>query len=155
MTLTHISFVYSQNTLTTFGYLAEFRTVRNAVGMVTGDFNGDGVIDLATYGGTKISIHLQEADSLSWRTFTFQSDRSLRTVLAARCNEDQLTDLITLTDEPTELRVFIAKPKDKFTVRWSMPMSWQADRYMTADIDNDGKIDLLMFGKKTLGVTVL
>ncbi len=148
------SILLAQRYLTTFGVVAEMKTLHNPYAILAGDFNGDGTTDLLTYSGRNIEIHLQSPDSLEWRSTSQQLNLPITRAAAGKCNKDRYTDLVVLTEEQSELQVYLAKPGGKFYLGWKQMLHQSFDNFIVADVNNDGKNDLLLFGKKEAGITV-
>jgi hypothetical protein len=143
----------AQPTLTTFGIVSEYRTLKNARGVIVGDFNGDGTDDIASYDGVSVFIHFQGNDALSWRTTSFTLDHVFSRIVSARFNGDRSSDLVTLIDDPAEIRVYLAGRGGTFRPRWQTLLPEPFDTLTVADINSDNKMDILLYGKKHLGIT--
>jgi hypothetical protein len=148
------SALFAQHYMTTFGAVTEFRSGRNARGIITGDFNGDGFPDLLTHGDNQIICNYQDAASFSWHPVPIHIENTIIHAVAAKCNADRCTDLILLVDDPPGLQVYLGKQQNKFYLSWKSSLSVSFESFVAADINNDGYIDILAFGKKELGVTV-
>lgn len=144
----------SQVSMPTFGLIRELRSVRNPIGLLVGDFNGDNIQDLASYSKGHIFIHLQKKDTLDWQTVRHSFGNSFYAIGAAFCNSDTRTDLILLEDNPLRLKVYLLIADEQILLRWSKKLTTPFEQFKTADINNDGKTDILLYGKKNLGIHV-
>lgn len=145
----------AQPNITTFGLISEYRTLKNARGVIVGDFNGDGIQDIASYDDQSLTFHFQGDDPFSWKTTSVTLDHVFNKVASGRCNGDRLSDLVTLVDDPSEIRVYLATPTKQFRLRWKTLLPEPFDTLTVGDINSDKKNDILLYGKKHLGVTIL
>jgi hypothetical protein len=105
---------------------------------VSGDFDGDGRLDLATYRST----------SGEWRIWTSSSKFQEATVFAwgeigdlpmpADYNGDRVTDLALYRPSTGTWHLFLSKTQTPMAVHWGGP----EDRPVALDHDGDGKADL-------------
>jgi hypothetical protein len=145
---------FAQGYVTTFGLVSEFKTLHNARTLVSGDFNGDGITDLATSAGKKIQILLRESDSLEWHSFTVEAEYPVYEMASGNLSADNLSDIALLSDNQQDLQVYLAKSNGKFYLSWKKRLPSPFDQLLIADINSDGKMDILLYGKKQPGITV-
>ncbi|MBI3364710.1 MAG: VCBS repeat-containing protein [Ignavibacteriae bacterium] len=146
--------MYAQQYLTTFARVLDLKVGHSAHALIAGDFNGDGRADLAVAGESQLSIKYQGAEPLTWRSANLFVGKSIRSAAAARLNRDRLVDILLVTDNPPEIRSYLARSSEKFTLAWKKELPESSERMIVADINNDGKADLLFYGKKHLGISV-
>jgi hypothetical protein len=147
-------FVATAQQTPTFGPVLEFSSIRQPRGFLLGDFNGDGLPDIATYNDVQLKEALQSPDSLSFQMRQAVVGKSIVFATGALINGDRLTDLVVITQNPPELQVFLAKANGTFFQRWSAPIHSTNEKLIVADINGDGKNDLILYNKKEPGLTV-
>jgi hypothetical protein len=145
----------AQKYLTTFGEVAQMNTIRHTQVLLHGDYNGDGLEDLAAVGSEQVSLWFQQPDSLQFRNSTFFVNKPILGAAAARCNGDRMTDIILITGDPLSVSVYLAKSGGRFSLAWQKVIPGPFEKMIVADVNNDKKDDILLFGKKELGITVL
>jgi len=145
----------AQRYVTTLGSVVELRAQPEAAGIIKGDFNGDHLTDIATFGGDEVLVNFQEPGSLVWHGTILTAGKPVVAAAAGRCNGDRLTDIVLMTDSPPEILVFLARSSERFVQVWKTELPALYGNMALADIDNDGKVDILLYGKRHLGVTVM
>src|ERR1051326_2508175 len=148
-------FALAQRYLTTLGLETDLKSVRNARGMIAGDFNGDGFADIMTFGGPQLSFHYQEAAPMHWHSTALFVGRPVIAAAAARANSDQLDDVVLVVDNPPEIQVYISKRSEKCVLVWKHPVPTPFENVLVADVNGDRRPDILFFGKKQLGISVM
>ncbi len=144
----------AQRYLTTFGPVQELTTNKAIHGLLSGDFNGDGLQDLAAYGGTSIVVYYQQLPPHSWQSVTLKVDRPIRTATVARCNDDRIDDIVIATDPPGSIEVLLGRPRKGLVVAWKKDVPEPFSSLAVANVNNDRKADILLWGEKQLGVQV-
>jgi len=144
----------AQTFLTSFGRMLDIKVPQGVHGLVAGDFNGDGRTDLAVADGSRITIKYQEKTPMAWRSSNLFVGKPIKTLSVARMNRDRFADIVVVTESPFTVESYLARPAEKFTFAWKKDAPESADKMIAADITNDGKADLLFFGKKQLGLFV-
>jgi hypothetical protein len=137
-----------------FSIVKEIRSVRNPLGIRSGDFNGDKIPDLLSFSSTQIFFHYQLKDTIAWQTIPFHTEKKISSVATERCNSDKLWDIVLLRDSPPQVEVYLAGTREQFSLAWSVTFQHAYEHMTLGDINSDGKIDILLYGKKTLGVMV-
>lgn len=147
--------VYSQFQKTSFGLISEIRAIKNPVGLFKGDFNGDGMTDLASYNRKQILFQLQTNDSLGWKTSEqMMEGGNITKTLSANCNSDRMSDLIVVDGKTSQIRIHLAKKEMEFYLRTTLRFKDEIPEILATDINKDSKTDLLLFGKRESGITV-
>jgi hypothetical protein len=137
-----------------FGSVSEIGVGKSSTGVVAGDFNGDHVTDLAAFGVRQISILYAPSDSAQYPPLLIQVPEPIDRVFAADCNRDGVSDLIVLTSNPRKIRTYIST-RDSIVARLNLRLTLPGENVIVQDVNNDRKADVLVFGKKSLGVDVL
>lgn len=146
--------VVAQRYLTTFGLVSDLRSGHSPEKIVTGDFNGDGVADLAVVGGMQVRIMVQSPDSLGFVVTTFPLTAPVLEARAAALNGDRYADLVIVTDHPPAVQTYLGRRNGKFFLSWQKELAQPFEKLLVADINSDRKADLIFYGKKQLGITV-
>lgn len=69
-------------------------------------------------------------------------------------NRDGLIDYVALSDDGSVVTIF-TRQKNGLWKEWSLSTKFEADDCLIADLDNDRRNDIVLFGKKSTGVAVL
>ncbi len=144
-----------QRHLKTLGAVSEVPAGAGSHSLVTGDFNGDGLTDVAAIGSRDLTLLYQRPESLRWDQVTLPVNKPIIAAAAGKCNRDRLSDIALLTDDPPQLRIYLARPGEKFTPAWTTTLSSLFSNVLVADVDNDGRSDLILYGTKHLGILVM
>lgn len=146
------SMVSGSNNLTTLGRVVELRATKDAIGIVSGDFNDDGRYDIATFGGRHLQISYQNIAAGSWRTTGLKLASNILRCSVGRLNRDHLSDVVVLTSDPPTLIVLLAKPREKLSIVWRKNISRGFDKVLLADLDNDHILDIILYGTREVGI---
>ena len=144
--------VSGSNNLTTLGRVVELRAAKDAIGLVSGDFNDDGRYDIATFGGRQLQISYQSMVAGSWRTTGLKLASNILRCAVGRLNGDRLSDLVVMTSDPPTLVVLVAKPREKLSTVWRKNISRGFDKIIVADLDNDHIPDIILYGTREVGI---
>lgn len=150
-----LSAVYSQKHLSTFSTINELNVSRGNEYLLKGDFNGDGITDIASYGSKFISISYAINDSDVWNTKTFLTDFKIMSSVSADFNNDGRDDVAALSVDKRLLKIYLSRQPDTLIYKWKTELGQSYDFINAADINYDGKTDVLIYGKNVLGLTVL
>jgi hypothetical protein len=123
--------------------------------LIPGDFNGDGITDLATlsqYGGN-ISVLLGRGDGTFENSATFQAPTNL--IAAGDFNGDGKMDLAAINVGSHEVEVFLGRGDGSFQGAIASPVAGNPDSVITADFNNDGMVDIAAADSFGDNITVL
>jgi len=145
--------LWAQHAVATFGSVMELKVPRSTLGIVGGDFNGDGTPDIAAFGSEGVRLYLREHRSSRYRTVPTGITKPIMMMEGARCNGDRITDLVMVSGQPPALQVYLLKRNGRSSLSWESQLDEPVEHLLLADINDDGKTDILLYGKKRLGVT--
>lgn len=126
--------------------------VRDAV---YGDFNGDGLADLATVENGSVGVRLAAADGTFAAPQFSATGGGARTLSTGDFNDDGSLDIVTANPEgtPADLSVLLGEGDGTFqppaSVTLNAPNAWSLalpSSVMVADITKDGNVDLVVWG---------
>ena len=123
---------------------------------VRSDVNGDGTPDIVIAGPGHLTIFEQKANSLDWKVV--RGAASPRTPLMAasgRLDADARDDLVLLCGpRPTTAEIHITGASNLPVHSSTIELTDDFQQIIVADLDGDRHADLLLYGKKTLGIAV-
>ena len=141
----------AQNNQVAFGRITEITVGARVTGIVTGDFNDDKRTDLCVYGPSTISLIQNSGPDSFSAPRSFHLTGEIDRIVPADCNRDGLTDIVCFSSVRKALSSYLNK-RDRFTLVWSDDVPFPADNLLLRDVNGDRAVDIVVFGKKVLGV---
>jgi hypothetical protein len=122
----------------------DFETAPGPETVATGDFNGDGKLDLAVgvYGSSKVSILLGNGDGTFQAHMDYATGALPSSVVARDFNGDGKLDLAVLNQSSGTISIFLGKGDGTFQPAVEFAVVPGLGRMIAADFNGDGKLDL-------------
>ena len=121
--------------------------------MVSGDFNGDGILDLASTKGTSLSVLLGNGDgTFAEKTGTPASAQTTVDLITADFNGDGILDLATI-DSTNVVSIWLGNGDGTF--RAPVDTTGRGDSVAAADFNGDGRMDLVVTNSADATVSIL
>lgn len=133
----------------------------NAAAALTGDFNGDQILDLATANrdSNDISLRLGYGDGTFHDAvnFNLRGGKTPVAIASADFNRDGLLDIATANNGTNHATVFFGHAVDLLSapVHWPLGQSLQPTALVAADLDADSFVDLAVLTEGTDDVSIL
>jgi hypothetical protein len=139
--------ISSPTTSVTFSSFVQTLSFTASGNTITGDFNGDGKLDLAGFTGDSVWIALGNGDGTFQTPATFTTGQSGLFLLAADFNNDGKADLAVSNTTNNTVSILLGNGDGTF----QNPKTFTAGPggVVAADFNGDGKLDLVLpFGNK-------
>lgn len=137
-------FIYLNNGNGTFQQPKNFPVGAGVFAMISGDFNGDGKIDLVT-GNTQsrdISVLLGNGDGTFQPVVSYPTGGAVGGLVAGDFNGDGKLDIAVVNQQPASLSIFLGKGDGTFTASSPQPLGMTLVGVITADFNGDKNLDL-------------
>jgi hypothetical protein len=141
----------------TFQRQIEFAAGSTPVGVVTGDFNRDGKLDLAAinYYDNKLSVLLGNGDGTFQNYVQYPVGSNPYGIEVADLNGDGILDLVTNNYNGNSVSVLLGKGDGTFKPQRQFAIGGNPVSGTVADLNGDGKLDLLISSLSANSVSVL
>ena len=127
------------------------------VAVVTGDFNQDGLPDMATAngGGNSVSIYRTLAGGAIQSVADIPTGNFATAIVCGDVNEDGVLDLVALNRGEGTIRVLIGSGQGTFTPLPAQPAGSTSPAMQSADWNRDGYLDLVIANQGSDDLSVL
>lgn len=150
---THPSFSQHSRTIFDVSSILEFPYSISL--LARGDVNGDGRPDLVTSGRARLSVSIQGKTAFDWTRHSVRTRTTPVLLATGRINADNRDDIACYSVNPSTVRIYLSSSGGIPRFHDSIALTQEYGKLMIADIDGDANADIILFGKKTLGITVL
>ncbi len=133
------------------------KTEATPAALVTGDFNGDGKIDLvvANYEANSISVFLNDGAG-KWKTKTeYPVGQNPIFVTAGDLNQDEIPDLIVANNVGSSISIFLGKGDGQFTTANEISGMDYPSSIALGDFNSDNKVDLVVANSGSYLLSIL
>lgn len=145
----------AQRTHTSFGLFSDYQLDFRPSGFAVGPPES-GTTELVVIAANQPAIHFFEMSGPQRvkRTSTMTAQTTFRHIAAADMNRDTNIDYVALAEDGWSLSIFTRLPKKGWTES-RIHLAAPAERFVIADINNDRRNDILLFGRISGGVSTL
>jgi len=124
---------------------------------VTGDFNGDGKLDLAVgnLNSATVSILLGNGDGTFGPKQDFATGSNPRSIAVGDFNGDGKLDLAVVNNVPGTVSILLGKGDGTFAPKMDFPVGTRPRSVVVGDFNHDGKLDLAVANHDSQTVSIL
>jgi hypothetical protein len=129
----------------------------NPLGIVTGDFNRDGIPDLAavSYSEGDIFVYQGRGDGTFGNRVRYSVGSTPAQIVAADFNGDGILDLATANCNSADVSILLGRGDGTFQTEKRFAASTSGEWIVMGDFNGDGKTDLITGGQFGAGVSLL
>jgi len=145
----------------TFGAVSSFVTrpcgVSFSLGIITGDLDGDGKVDVATanYSDNTVSVLLGKGDGTFSTHTEFTTGASAQGIAVADFNGDGKLDLVTANASGNSISVLLAQGGGLFANHLDFSTGSGPTMVVAGDFNGDGKQDVAVLAQQSDAVSIL
>lgn len=150
-----LSIAQSQRITPYFSTISEIPLYRGNQNLIIGDFNGDGYQDIGSYGNGVIAIFYNFDELNNYSIKYFETESKNFKAVVGDINSDNIDDIIYLDSDKKFIRTYLGADKDTIISKWKFKLDDIYTKIKLEDINNDKKKDIILYGKKNLGLTIL
>ncbi|MBI5020257.1 MAG: VCBS repeat-containing protein [Ignavibacteriales bacterium] len=137
----------------TFGIVYDYKTQTSPLKLIKGDFNGDGWDDISVIGNDQLKIFYQNNDSLELNYSIINFSERIIDGAISKLQKDIFPIFVIGTTEPFKIRCYYPLNLNKKKILWKTILNEPLENIVLNDLDGDKKTDILLFGRKQLGIT--
>lgn len=147
--------VFSQRSSTSFALLADHELGFRPNGLAVGP-SLKGRVQVAVTESGRAAIHLYEIGGTQRISAgaTLATRGPLRFITSADLNQDRIRDYVALAEDGLSVSLFVQQRGGEWK-ETRLEIAAQAERCVVADLNNDGRNDLLLFGRSSVGVSTV
>ena len=126
--------------------------------IASGDFDGDSLLDVAVVSAREraAEILFGDGEGRFEDQVKLELDDEVRNLAAGDLNGDRRDDLVLVSPAQRLVTVLISGPEPRrFHVTQRVRFEYAPDAVCIADLDHDGVLDIAVYGRKFLGVSIL
>jgi len=147
--------LFCQRTYTSFGLFSDYQLNFRPSGLSFGPLDG-GAIELAIVTADEPAVYLFDVGGSPHvrQKSTIEAQSRFNFLVGADMNRDKQLDYVALADDGWSVSVF-TRLAGKGWKESKIQLASPAERFVVADINNDRRNDILLFGKLSGGVSTL
>ena len=126
----------------TFQPAVQYGVGESPFGIVAGDFNGDGHVDLAVASGVEVSVLLGNGDGTFQTQVTYAVGSSPGGLVAGDFNGDRKLDLAVVNRGSNDVSVLLGNGDGTFQPQVTYAMGPGPESIVAGDFNGDGRLDL-------------
>jgi len=136
---------------------ASFNAGSSPFALATGDFNGDGKLDLvvANFGSNNISVLLGNGDGTFQAAVNYSAGSGPRSIAVGDFNGDGRLDLAVANATSSDISIFLGKGDGTFQPAVNYSAGGGCQSVTAGDFNGDGKLDLAAANANSNNISVL
>ncbi|MBS4029065.1 MAG: VCBS repeat-containing protein [Ignavibacteriales bacterium] len=154
MNLFYVSSFSQVKLQTAFGLVIEHHTPKNPQELFVGDFNGDARLDFGVRSRSILALYRKNSLGF-WVRKQLLFRAPSKSVTVADFNNDNYDDIAVLEPPLSAVEVFWGGVRDSLVSTIISRPGEDFENITSLDINNDAKMDFLLYGKFTTGISVV